>query len=45
MKFGSEKIMKMPTDFNLIIIFFDEAFKYGDSAKFYVGTDAGSLCV
>jgi hypothetical protein len=40
-------IMRIPASFILIIVFFDEAFKYDDCAKFwgYVGTNAEPVCV
>jgi hypothetical protein len=39
--------MENPTSFIWIIILFDEAFKYGEGAKFwsYIGTKAEPLCV
>jgi hypothetical protein len=38
--------MDIPTSFILIIILFDEVFKYGDGERFwgYVGTSAEPLC-
>jgi hypothetical protein len=41
------KITDVTTDFTLIIIFFDGAFEYGDSAKFwgYVEANAEPVCV
>jgi len=41
------KIMDIPKSFIWMIILFDEAFKYGDGAKFwgYVGTNTEPLCV
>jgi hypothetical protein len=42
-----QKFIDTPTSFILIIIFFDEALKYGDGETFwgYVGTNAEPLCV
>jgi hypothetical protein len=46
LSFVQQKITDMPTSFISIIILIYEAFKYGDSAKFwvYVGENAESLC-
>jgi hypothetical protein len=39
--------MEVPKNFIRIVILLDEAFKYGDSAKYwrYVGTNIELLCV
>jgi hypothetical protein len=39
--------MDIPTSYIWVIIFFDEAVKYGDGVVFwgYVGTNAKQLCV
>jgi hypothetical protein len=47
MKFGVVKIMYIPTSFNLIIVLFDEYFRYCDGVKFlgYVWINVEPLCV